>query len=280
MTGTQRPRVALVILTWNGRAELERAIPSLAQVEYEPRTTIVVDNGSSDGSAEFVRSRFPQVDLLALERNHGFATGMNVGARRALELGADYVLFLNHDIEVDREFVAALVDEARRRPDAGALCPKIMLADRPDRIWYAGASLDPRRGYNGAHRGFNEPDSARYGDVVETGRACGCAMLVPRPVLEKVGLFDDDLFTYVEDTDWSLRARDAGYRILVVPRSRIWHAVSAAAGGEGSPRTLYYGTRNTLHVLERRAPLGTVGTWRRRAVVLASHGAQALLTRR
>ncbi len=225
---------------------------------------------------ELLAERFPWVDVVALERNEGFCAGMNAGARRAVELGAEHLLFLNNDIEVDPPFVSALVDEAGRRPDAAALCPKIYLADPPDRIWYFGAELDPRKGYQGAHTGFNEVDRGQFDDVHETGRACGAAMLVPRPVLEEVGPFDEELFLYADDTDWSLRARNAGYRILVVPESRIWHKVSASNEGEGSPKTLYYSTRNTLHVLERHAPLGPIGTWRRRLVIVLAHAAQAL----
>jgi GT2 family glycosyltransferase len=273
-------KVAAVVLSWNGREDLRQSLPSLAAVDYEPLTTIVVDNGSTDGTADLLASEFPWVDVVRLEDNEGYCAGMNAGARHALERGADYVVFLNNDIEVDPAFLTALVEESRRRPDAGALGPKIYFADPADRIWYFGARLDPRKGYNGTHIGFNEVDAGQYEEVVETGRTCGAAMFVPREVLERVGLFDEELFIYFDDSDWSLRARKAGYRILVVPQSRIWHRVSAATGGEGSPRALYYSTRNTLRVLERHAPLGPLGTWRRRAVVLASLAAQGILGRK
>ena len=272
----RRPHVAQIVLGWNGRSELEQSLPSLSKVDYEPLTTIVVDNGSTDGTVEFVRERFPEVEVVANEENLGFCGGMNAGARRAVELGAEHLLFLNNDIEVDPHFVSALVDESARRPDAAALLPKIYLADRRDTIWYFGAKLDPRKGYQGAHVGFNQVDRGQFSEVAETQRACGAAMLVPRRIFDEVGEFDEDLFLYADDTDWSLRARKAGYTLLVVPESRIWHTVSASNEGEGSPKTLYYSTRNTLHVLERHAPLGAIGTWRRRLVVLLAHAAQAL----
>jgi GT2 family glycosyltransferase len=100
-------------------------------------------------------------------------------------------------------------------------------------------------------------------------------MLVPRQVLEKVGAFDPELFAYSEDTDWSLRARQAGFRHYVVPGSRVWHKVSAASGGESSPTALYYDVRNALVVAERHAPLGAIGTWRRRLTVVGAHLVQA-----
>jgi GT2 family glycosyltransferase len=105
-------------------------------------------------------------------------------------------------------------------------------------------------------------------------------MLVPRAVLEEAGLFDEELFAYSEDTDWSLRVRARGHRLYVVPASRVRHKVSASSGGESSPTTLYYGTRNALVVAERHAPLPPLATWRSRLVLLAAHLAQAALSPR
>ena len=272
--------VAVVVLSWNGREDTLACLESLRTVEHTPLTAIVVDNGSTDGTSEAVRAAFPEVEIVRTEENLGFAEGNNVGMRRALELGADHVLVLNNDVEVDPGFVTPLVEEARRRPDAGALCSKILYMEPSDLIWFAGASFDPRSGYNGRQVGYRERDDGRFEDVSETDRACGAAMLVPRHVLEEVGLFDADLFFYSEDVDWSLRAHRAGYRHYVVPASKLWHKVSVTSGGENSPTTLYYGVRNTTAVCERFAPLGFVGTRKRRLVLLAAHLVQAALSSR
>jgi GT2 family glycosyltransferase len=272
--------VAVVVLSWNGREDTLQCLASLAKVDSPGLITIVVDNGSTDGTSDAVREAFPDTELVRTEKNLGFAEGNNVGMRKALELGADYVLVLNNDVEVDPAFVSALVEEAGRRPDAGALCSKILYFDPSDLIWFAGASFDPRSGYNGRQRGYRDRDDGRYDDVCETDRACGAAMLVPRKVLEEVGLFDRELFFYSEDTDWSLRAHAAGYRHYLVPASKLWHKVSVTSGGENSPTTLYYGVRNTIAVCERWAPLGTFGTWRRRSILLAAHVVQAGMSSR
>src|SRR5262249_20874836 len=213
---------------------------------------------STDGTVEAVRTEFPGAELIVNDANLGFSAGNNVGIRRALERGAEWVLVLNNDVEVEPGFLAPLLEEAARRPDAAALSPKILLADPADVIWFAGASYDPRRGYNGRQRGYGERDDGRFDEVWATDRVCGAAMLVPRAVLERDGLFDEELFAYYEDTDWSLRARGP---LLVVPASRVHHRVSASSGGESSPTTLYYGTRNALVGAERYAPLGPLGTW-------------------
>ena len=266
--------VAAVVLSWNRREDTLACLRSLAAAEPQPEV-IVVDNASTDGTAEAVRREFPAFHLIENPSNLGFAEGNDVGIRYALARGADHVLVLNNDTEVDRGFLAPLLEEAERRSDAGALSPKILFAEPRDLVWFAGAEYEPRSGYNGRHRGYRERDDGRFDAVVETGRVCGAAMLVPREVLEKVGVFDPELFAYSEDTDWSLRAREAGYRHYVVPASRVWHKVSAASGGESSPTALYYDLRNALVVAERHAPLGRAGTWRRRLVVLGAHLVQA-----
>lgn len=270
------PRVAAVVLSWNRRADTLACLRSLRGVEYEPLDAIVVDNGSRDGTPEAVVAAFPDVELIRNGSNLGYAEGMNAGMRRALDRGAEYVLLLNNDTAFDRGFLARLVEEGERSPGAAALCPQINFASPPHLVWYAGARFDPARGYHGRMTGYREPEWEQPAGVRETDRACGAAMLIRREALERVGLFAPALFAYDEDTEWSLRARRRGYSLLVVPESRVWHHVSASSGGESSPDTLYYHTRNVLEVVERYAPLGRRGTFRRRATVLGAHAAQAL----
>jgi len=272
------PLVAVVLLSWNGCEDTLACLRSLAHAGYERLHLLVVDNASSDGSAEAVAREFPDVELLRNHANLGYAGGMNVGIRRALELGADYVLLLNNDTVVEPGFLSPLLEEAERSPSAGALCPKILYADS-GLVWYAGADFDPRRGYNGRITGNREP-SERHASVHATDRAAGAAMLVPRAALEQVGLLDEPLFAYGEDASWSLRARAAGLTLLVVPASVVHHRVSAASGGESSPDTIYYSTRNLLTVCEREAALGPFATWRRRGVLVGAHLAQAARSRR
>jgi GT2 family glycosyltransferase len=269
-------RVTIVVLSWNGREDTLACLRSLRKASYEPFSVVVVDNGSSDGTLDAVRESFGDVELLPQTTNLGFAEGNNIGIRHALARGSDYVLVLNNDTRVDPDFLEPLVAAAEARSDAGAVCPKILFEDAPDRIWFAGASYDARRGYQGRLAGYRERDSAAFEGVRESDRATGTAMLVPADVLERVGGFDRELFAYSEDVDWSLRARAAGYRIYVVGDSRVYHSVSASSGGESSPDSIYYGVRNALVVAERHAPLGLVGTWRRRATIVAAHAAQAL----
>ena len=259
-------KIAAVVLSWNGREDTLACLRSLEAHEVD---VVVVDNASEDGSAEAARAAGAEV--VANERNLGYAGGMNTGIRWALERGADAVLLLNNDVEVEPGSISAL---AAGVDGAAAVCPVVVFADDPERVWYAGASFDPRRGYNGRHL-TTPPETP-----AATERICGAAVLIPRSILERLGLFDEDLFAYVEDADWSLRARAAGLELLVVPDSKVRHKVSASTGGEGSPDAIYYSVRNLLTVCERHAPLGPVGTWRRRATALGAFAAQALIGRR
>jgi GT2 family glycosyltransferase len=270
-------RVAVVILTWNGREDTLACLESLAAVTYPELDVVLVDNASADGTESAVAERHPHVRILRQERNTGFAGGVNAGARHALEtMGADHLLLLNNDTVVDPGFVEPLVDLVRERTDAAAACSKVLFADRPDHIWFAGAPLHAERGYDGRLRGWGELDSPAYGDVTVTDRASATSMLVPRAAWERIGPLDDSFFAYAEDVDWSLRAREHGLRVYVQPHSRIWHRVSASSGGEGAPNALYYSVRNGLRARERHAVLGRAATARRRAVFTGAHLLQAV----
>jgi GT2 family glycosyltransferase len=268
-------RVTAVVLSWNGREDTLACLASLTAATYPSLSVVVVDNHSSDNVAGAVAARFPDVRVIRLPENRGFSGGVNAGLQAAVEGGADNVLLLNNDATVDPGFLEPLV-EAVSQPGVGAVSSQILHADPPHLVWYAGASYDPRRGHQGRHEHFGEPRLPPTMSPYTTDRACGGAMLVPRAVAEHVGGLDESLFAYAEDVDWSMRARMAGFTILVAPGSVVYHAVSAASGGASSPTTLYYALRNGIVVAERYAPSGRAGTWTRRGVATAAVSIQAL----
>jgi len=256
-------KLAAVVVNWNGGDDTLAAIASLDGVPV-----VCVDNGSSDGSPDEIASRFPQVDLIRTGVNLGFAGGNNVGIRRALARGVDWVLLLNNDATAEPGLVAALESAAAERPDAGVLACAILGADGQT-VQYAGASFRPKLGYSG------RLETTARNSVHDVGRADGAAFAVSRAAIDRVGLLDESLFLYVEDVDWSLRIRDAGFAIVLVPGARVRHAGSSASGGSGSTTNLYYDTRNTIAVCERRAPLPRGARGLRRAVIVFAHLAQA-----
>jgi GT2 family glycosyltransferase len=274
------PHVAVIVLTHNGREDTLACLASLADSRWSALSVIVVDNGSGDGTADSVAARFPAAWMMRQEHNVGFAAGNNVGIRRALTLGADYVLLLNNDTTIATDAIGRCVEAAERHPDAGALCPLIYFAEPREMIWYAGATFDPRRARSGRMLGYRELDDGQFASTTETDRAAGAAVLISRRVLEHVGLLDSGLFFLYEDVDWSLRARRAGHRIYLVPDAKVWHRVSATAGGEHSPLIAYYDTRNHIVVCRRHAPLSGPATVRRDLEILAVHLAGARRARR
>jgi len=249
-----------VVLSWNGRADTLACLESLLGIE-----TVCVDNGSTDGSADAVAERFPAVELIRTAINLGFAAGNNVGIRRALDRGADWVLLLNNDALAEDGLVAALERAAAARPDAGVLACKVLFADS-GKLWYAGASFDPILGRS-RHDGFGSADAP--GELRDTARATGTGTAVSRAAIERAGLLDEELFLYAEDLEWCLRIKAAGFAIVYVPEARVLHRVSASSGGAGSPTTSYYETRNMLAVVERYRPLPRGLKGLRRALVVA-----------
>jgi GT2 family glycosyltransferase len=254
-----------VVLNWNGGDD---TLAALASLEGIP--TICVDNDSTDGSDRLVEQRFPNVELIRTGANLGFAGGNNIGIRRALERGADWVLLLNNDAVVEPGLADALDRAARARPDAGLLACKVLSEDGQS-VQYAGAGFNKWLGYSG-RVSTSGPDELR-----DVARADGAAMAVSRPAVERAGLLDLALFAYVEDVEWSLRIRRAGFGVVFVPDARARHKGSAATGGRASTTNLYYDTRNTIVVSERHAPLPRGLRSLRRAVVVGAHVAQAAM---
>jgi GT2 family glycosyltransferase len=269
----------VVVLSWNGRDDTLACLESLSRIERDDVAVICVDNGSTDGTAAAVRERHPGVILLETGANLGFSGGNNVGIRHALDAGAGWVLLVNNDATVDPGCIDAFEAAARANPRVGALGGKVLFAEPPDLVWFAGQRFWPRLGYSGRPTGYRRSDGPDYGAVREVDRVVGAFMAVSRPAMDAVGLLDEALFAYVEDVEWCLRIRDAGFGVLIVPDARAWHRVSASTGGESSARSLYYGSRNTIAVVERHRPLPRPLGMLRRGVVAATFGAHALLQR-
>jgi GT2 family glycosyltransferase len=259
-------RLVAVVLNWNGGDDTLAALGSLREVE-----TICVDNGSTDGSAERVAERFPEVELLRTGDNLGFSGGNNVGIRRALERDADWVLLLNNDAVADPALPAALEAAARQRPDAGVLACKVYFAEPPDTLMYAGGSVRLRLGYWGRQDGFGERDDGSFDRVRDVDRATGAAMAVSREALVRAGLLDEQLFAYAEDAEWCLRIARAGLAVVFVPGATVRHVGSASTGGLRSPTSLYYDTRNMIVVCERFARLPPGLRALRRLVIVSAH---------
>ncbi len=249
------PGVYILILNWNGRDDTLACLESVAKVGYTNFKVIVIDNGSVDDSVDAIRAAFTDIEVIETGRNLGFAGGNNVGIKRALELGADYVLLLNNDTEVDHGMLDAFVAAAKRFPDAGVFSGKIYYHAEPNRIWYAGSQWNAKAAHFEQVGKGGLDDGTAYSTACETDTAIGCAFFMPAERVREIGLLDDNFFLCLEETDWCYRAKEAGYPSIFVPDAKLWHKVSVSFGGENSPLALYFQTRNRLLWARRHANL-------------------------
>lgn len=237
------PRVWIVLLNWNNYTDSRRCLASLARSTYPNFKVVVVDNASSDQSGQMLQAEFPGLQFVFNRENLGFARGCNVGIRASLEdPECRFVLLLNNDSEVEPGFLEPAIALAMNKSRVGALGGKVLMGE--SRLWYAGGSIDRWRG-QARTRGFGEPDHGQYDRVEEVGFVTGALMLVPRGVLEEVGLLPDEYFFGFEEYDYSLTLLRRGYRLYYCPAFRVHHR------GDGShrnwdPKFVYNAYRNKL----------------------------------
>lgn len=251
------PLTYIILLTWNRWEETEACLQSLLPVVNEHCRVLVVDNGSTDGTPEKIRRRFPRFEVHENGNNLGFPAGNNVGIRHALAAGAEYVILLNNDTVVDMRFAEELVAAAKRNPSAGMITSLIFFHDRQSVVWFAGGDISTWTGRS-RHAGYLQPDQGQFTGDLPIGRPCACSLLVTRRFLETVGLMREDLFLYGEEIDWMLRAQRLGFRCVLATRSKVWHKVSSSTKTSPNPVFLYYSTRNMLTVLRDEASRGRI----------------------
>jgi GT2 family glycosyltransferase len=237
-TLNMNPKVAVIVLSWNGKELTLACIESLTASDYPHLDIYLVDNASTDGTVESVEAAFgEQIRLIVNHENLGFAGGNNVGIRQALEEGAEYVLLLNNDTTVARDMISQMVTAAGRNPRMGIFGPKIFYESPPDQIWFAGGDVLLARGVT-RHIGIREKDRGQYDIAREVSYASGCALMVRRDVIDEIGVLDETYEMYFEDTDFCMRAQLAGFGCYYVPLGRMWHKISPSTGGQMSRRKI------------------------------------------
>ena len=244
-----RPTWALV-LAMNQLRRTRECLTSVSALDPRAEHVLLVDNGSTDGTAEAMRAEFPEVEVLRLEKNLYFAGGVNEGIRHALARGARSILILNNDVVLERGALdvlrRALVEDPRR----AAVSPKIYYYDPPDVIWFAGGQIG--RGFGLIrHRGVNVKDEKLRDGPLDVDYVSFAAALLSREGLESVGLLDPGYVMYVEDVDWCARARERGLVLRYEPSAKVWHHVSATSGGGLTPLKAYYRLRSGAVYLVR-----------------------------
>jgi GT2 family glycosyltransferase len=241
------PRVSIITVNYNQAALTCALIESLRKVSYPDVEVIVIDNGSPEDATEAITANYSEVKFVRSEKNLGFAGGNNLGIQAAT---GKYLLFLNNDTEVDRGFLEPLVHVFESNPKAGAASSKILYYNSDGIIQYAGSTcVNPFTGRN-KRVGFMEKDLGQHDRLKTTDLAHGAAMMVPRSVIEKVGIMPEFFFLYYEEIDWCESIKKAGYQIYFVPASKVYHKESMSVGKNSTLKT-YYMTRNRLLFMRR-----------------------------
>jgi GT2 family glycosyltransferase len=234
------PFVSIIIVNYNGWAHLQECLESVFRTVYPRFEVIVVDNGSTDGSTRKLAEKFPQVRILALAENFGFAEGNNLGAAVA---GSEMLVFLNNDTVVEKEWLRELVKPMLNDARVAVCGSKVVFYSSPGIIDFAGGLISPigagiNAGFGGADRGELQ--------VRVSSHAYGAAMLIRRDVFREAGGFDRDYFAYHEELDLCWKCWLWGWKVLYVPGSVVRHKRSATSLSRGKPLKLYYAQKNQL----------------------------------
>ncbi|OGZ34463.1 MAG: hypothetical protein A2Y98_04010 [Candidatus Portnoybacteria bacterium RBG_19FT_COMBO_36_7] len=240
------PKVYIIILNWNGCNDTIECIESLKSVTYPNFSVVVVDNASSDNSIDVIPRKYRDIAFIEVKKNMGFAGGNNIGIKYALEHGADYILLLNNDTTVEPNFLSELVNVAQANKKIGILGPKIYFYSEPAKIWFGGGRLNLIK-TKGTHIDYLKIDNKEQppGKPRETRYITGCCLLIKKDTVSKIGMISEDYFLYYEDADWCVRAKKAGWKIIFVPSSVIYHKQSRSTDEYSFPY-IYYHSRNGL----------------------------------
>jgi hypothetical protein len=237
----KQTEVAVLVINYNGKHYLRECLESLKNQTYSGYDMYVVDNGSTDGSIEYVKEHFPWAKAIAFRENLGFAKAYNEAIKM---VDADLVGILNNDTRVDKRWLQELVNAMLKDESIAAVGSKILLYNDPQLLNHVGAKITPIGG--GFDIGLYDKDCERFNVKKYVGAACGAAMLVRKDLFLKIKGFDEDFFAYFEDTDFCWRAWLYGFKVVYVPTAVVYHILGGSWGPRNNPNRLFLGQRNRL----------------------------------
>lgn len=255
---SNKDSVYIILVNYNGCDDTIECINSILKCNYENYEVCVVDNGSTDESANNLRIRYTDsqepVHLILSNENLGFSGGNNLGITYALERGAEYILLLNNDTIVTSNFLEELVDSSKRYGDKIAVGAKIYYESSHNNangciIWYAGGKFNFKTGRS-KHYGIDEIDRGQLDKEQEVSFITGCCILLHKDIIKKIGLMPEDYFLYCEDLAYSIEVQRAGFKLIYNPNAVIYHKVSSSTG-RNSKISVYYSVRNKLYIIRK-----------------------------
>jgi len=241
------PAISIIIPHLNGKHHLDDCLGSLRNQSFANLEVILADNGSTDGTQEYVRKEYPEVRLLELGENRGFTGACNAGYAAA---GGEIIILLNNDTETDPNWLQVIVDGFARHPQTGSIASKMLLFDQRDTFHTAGDYYCVC-GLPG-NRGVWRQDRGQYDQEEPVFSACGGAAAYRRTMLDEIGFLDDDFFFSCEDVDLAWRAHLVGWQVIYEPSAVVYHKLKASGGG--SVNSSYYDGRNFLYLIWKNYP--------------------------
>ncbi len=256
---TAAPKVAAVVVNFNGKDVTRQAVESLRRMTYPNFDLVVLDNASTDGSPEALARDFPDLLQVQVEVNRGSSSGYAAGFRWAFEHGYDYVLLLNNDIEVEPGMLTELVNLAAADPQIGCVGPKCYFHGDRQRLWSAGGILRFRESIT-RERGYGVIDHGQYDRDADVDYVNGCAILIRRAAAEAAGAWDDLFFICVDDADFCTRVKRQGFRCVYAHRAVLYHMVAYTTGGYSANRNFQFGRSGAIYVRRYATPWNWL-TW-------------------
>lgn len=257
---THKQKIAIVILNWNGAALFEKFLPSVIRNSQLPGTSVIIaDNGSSDHSIQILQNKYPEVEILDLGKNYGFAEGYNQALQR---VNAEYLVLLNSDVEVTPGWMEKCMAVFEENEKIAAIQPKILSFEKPHLFEYAGAAggFIDKYGYpfcRGRILNQIEPDVAQYNMATPIFWASGACLFIRAETFKEAGGFDGDFWAHMEEIDLCWRLNSMGYEIWYQPESVVFH-LGGGTLSYGSPQKIFLNFRNNLYMLYKNLPKNKV----------------------
>ena len=231
------PHIKILILNWNGKHLLKPCLDSVTAIDYPNYSVMVIDNGSVDDSVKMVNENFPEVDIIELKNNYGFAGGYNRCFTQLRDEYSEFVLLLNSDTEVDPNILSSFIQAKDKYGDNHLYGGKIFYKNNPEKIWYAGGNVNLKYAKI-SHRGIRQTDAEEYPKPMQTDYITGCCLFTSMEVINQLNGFDERFNMYGEDVDFCLRPKKEGMDCYYWPDAKLYHHVSASLGGAFSVKKL------------------------------------------
>ncbi|MCK5594815.1 glycosyltransferase, partial [bacterium] len=250
----KEPSVFIIILNHNGKEDTIECLESIKAQTYKNYKACIVDNASTDGSRDYFKEHFPLAMLIENKTNLGFAEANNIAIRRAMKQGFDSVLLLNNDTKNASNMLNELIKPMKINSAIGIVGPKMYYYDKQNILWFARGRMDWKTGVT-SHVGGMKQDYGQYDEICDSDFISGCALLIRRNVINKIGLMDEGYFYYQEDIDYCTKAIKAGFKCVVAPRAKLRHKVARTSGGSENPFGAFYKTRNRIIFMKKNATI-------------------------